>query len=912
VKAAFEISLNGRVVLAHEGETILDVARREGEYVPTLCWDPRLSPFGACRVCLVGVEGARGPVASCTTPARAGMKVDLHDPLATRVARTTVELVLSDHPIERLAGREHRNELAKVASHFGLSSSRFSGARHAPPPDVRHPYLKMHMDECIVCGRCVRACDEIQGAFALSYAGRGFETRIVAGRDQALTESSCVSCGACASACPTGAIDEQAFRDRSDVDRTVTTVCAYCGVGCRLEAQVRDDVVVAVEPALDGPANKGHTCVKGRFAHQFAISEARLRTPLLRSSTGLREASWDEALSFLASELLRIKSAHGADAIAGVSSSRCTNEENFVMQKLMRAAIGTHNVDNCSRVCHSPSSFGLIQGLGLSGATGTFDDIEAASVLFVTGANPTEAHPVVGARIKQAVLNGAKLIVADPRRIELSRYAEHFLQLKPGSNVALFNALACAIVEEDAIDRAFLEAHVEGVEGYLEHVRALTPEKAEAITGVPAERVREAARTYARGGAANIVYGLGITEHTQGAPGVQCLVNLALLTGNLGKPGAGVSPLRGQNNVQGASDSGTLPNVFTMYQPVTNDAVARRFEAAWGVTMKRQRGLMIPEMFDAAIDGSLRAMLVFGEDIAQTDPNTHHVEKALRALELLACIEIFLSETAKLAHVVLPGAAFLEKTGTFTNAERRIQLVQAAATPPGQARREIDILVDLSERLGYAMPARTPAAVMDEMASLTPVIAGVSHARLGRTGLCWPVPSADHPGTRTLYEGGVFPTPSGRARLTAIDWAPPGEEVDAEYPFVLITGRQLAHYNAGTMTRNTANLALHPLDLAEVHPDDAARLGIEDGDEVEVASRRGAVRTFARVSSRVAPGNLFMSFHFPEVKVNLLTSAHSDAATRCPEYKVSAVKLARVAAGGGRAPHGAVGMHHAS
>ncbi len=910
-----ELTLDGRVVSAEEGESVLDVARREGVYVPTLCDDERLEPFGACRVCMVGVEGARGPVAACTTLVRPGMKVDTRDERAVRVAKGVVELVLSDYPAERLTRPDPRNELSSVAAHFGLSTSRYRGEVHAHPPDERHPYIKLHLDECIVCGRCVRACDELQGAFALAFAGRGFETKIVAGLDAALASSSCVSCGACVSACPTGALDEAVFRLDARVDRTVTTTCAYCGVGCRLEAHVRDGAVIAVDPALDGPSNLGHTCVKGRFAHQFALSEERLRAPLVRTSTGLREVSWDEALDLVATTFLRIKAEHGPDALAGISSSRCTNEENYVLQKLMRAAIGTHNVDNCSRVCHSPSSFGLIASLGQSGGSNGFDDIERAEVLFVTGANPTEAHPVVGARMKQATLRGARLVVADPRRIELARYADVFLQMKPGSNVALFNALAAVLIEEDLVDHAFLSQWTEGAEPFFAFVERYAPERVEPTTGVPAALVREAARVYGRSRASAIFYGLGITEQTQGSPGVQALVNLAILTGNLGKPGAGINPLRGQNNVQGGSDSGALPTSFTMYQSVTDDAIASRFEAAWGVRMRRERGLMTPEMFDAALAGKLRGLYVFGEDIAQTDPNLHHVEAALRSLELLVCHEIFLSETAKLAHVVLPGSTFLEKTGTFTNAERRIQLVQEAVEPPGEARADLDILLELSRRLGYEMPARTPAEVMDEMASLTPDLAGVSHARLGRSGLQWPVPHPGHPGTPILFvdreaDGRRFRTASGKARLAAIEWAPPGEEIDRDYPFVLVTGRQLAHYNAGTMTRRTANLELHPSDLAEIHPEDALRLGIEDGDEVEVASRRGAVRTFARLTARVAPGNLFLSFHFPEVKVNLLTSSCTDAATKCPEYKVSAVRVVKVADGGGRAVRGAVGMHH--
>ncbi len=896
------LTIDGREVKASDRATILDVARREGIFVPTLCFDPRLAPFGACRVCMVGVEGARGPVAACTTPVREGMIVNTKDETAQRVAKGVVELVLSDYPKDALANTtpdpvtgEDRNELRQVARHFGLEKSRYEGERHAYTKDDRHPYIKMDLNECIVCGRCVRACDEIQGTFALAYSNRGWATKIVAGMDSSFTDSACVSCGACVSTCPTGALDEAAFRAKETIDQTVTTTCAYCGVGCSLDVHVRDREVVAIDPAIEGPANVGHTCVKGRFAHQYARSPERLTSPMMRRTDGTwREASWDEALGFVATKLTEIAKTSGPDAIAFISSSRCTNEENYILQKLARAALGTNNIDNCSRVCHSPTSFGLIQSLGESGGTNSFADIDVTECLFLTGANPTEGHPVVGARMKEARLRGAKLIVADPRRIELAAMADVFLQLRPGTNVALYNALAHVILADSLYDKTFVGDRAEGLEAYREHLKAYDPKSAEAITGVPAALIEKAARLYATTKPASIFYGLGVTEQAQGVPGVRCLANLAILTGNLGVQGGGSNPLRGQNNVQGSSDVGALPTYLTMYRKMADDGVRKEFEAKWGgKPIPKERGLMIPEMFTRAIEKKLRAMYVFGEDIAQTDPNVHHVEKALRELDLLVVHDIFENVTAKFAHVMLPGSSFLEKTGTFTNAERRVQMVREAVPPPGLARRDLDILFDLSKRLGYTMPHPDSASVMDEIAELTPQWRGISHERLGKQGLQWPCPSKDHPGTPVLYTE-EFATPSKRANLFAVHWEPPGEAASDRFPFILITGRQLAHYNSGTQTRRTGNVDLQPADLMEIHPIDAARLGIDDGSYVEVESARGKVETWARVTTRVAPGNVFLSFHFPEVKTNLLTSGNADPQVSCPEYKVTAVDVRKV------------------
>jgi formate dehydrogenase major subunit len=672
-------------------------------------------------------------------------------------------------------------------------------------------------------------------------------------------------------------------------DATTTTTCGYCGVGCRLEAHRVGGRIMSISPALDGPSNRGHTCVKGRFAHQFARSRDRLTAPLVREGDGFRLASWEEAIGRVADALGGIRDEHGPDAVAGLASSRATNEDCYVMQRMMRAAIGTHNIDNCSRVCHSPTSWALRKSLGMSGATGSFDDIEAAEVALIIGANPTQGHPVVGARIKQAAIKGLRLITADPRRIELADYGQIHLGNRPGTNAALLNGLAHVVIRDDLLDRNFMAARTEGFEAAAEVAGAYTPETVEAITGVPAADIEAAAHLYAEADRASILWGLGVTEHLYGSECVRLICNLALMTGNVGRPGAALLPLRGQNNVQGSSDHGALPDTFTDYRSVEDDEVASTFERRWGVTMKRERGMKIPEMFDAAVEGRLKAMYIFGEDVAQTDPDTTHVIHALKSLDFLVCQEIFESETTKYADVVLPASSFLEKTGTFTNAERRVQLVTAANDPPGAAKTDFEILTTVSRALGHEMGYETPADVMDEIAELTPRYAGISHERLGRGGLQWPV-AADGTDTPILYED-EFELPGGRARFAALPYKPPGDQADDEFPLILVTGRRLEHYNAGTMTRRTGNLELMSSDWLEIHPDDAGPLGVASGDPVTVRSRRGEIRLPVAVTERIEPGHVFTAFHFPEVRTNLLIGPSADVNTSCPEYKVVAVSV---------------------
>ena len=672
-------------------------------------------------------------------------------------------------------------------------------------------------------------------------------------------------------------------------DRTTTTTCGYCGVGCRLEARAVDGRVVSIAPAQDGPANRGHTCLKGRFAHQFSRSRDRLTTPLIREDGRLRPASWEEATARIVGELTRIRRDHGPDAIAGLASSRATNEDCWAMQRLMRAAIGTNNIDNCSRVCHSPTSYALRRALGYSGATGSFDDIEHADAAIIIGANPTEGHPVVGARIKQAALHGLRLVTIDPRRIELADYGVLHLAPRPGTNAAVLLGLAHVLEREGFVAPDFVAARTTGFDAVRELIALYPPDAVQEITGIPAADLEVAAEIYGRAGEASILWGLGVTEHKYGSEVAQLICNLALMTGKIGRPGSALLPLRGQNNVQGSSDMGALPDTYSGYRPVADEAVARRFEQAWGVPLSRRPGMKIPQMFDAAVAGDLKAMFIFGEDVAQTDPNTTHVVRALAALEFLVCQDIFETETTAYADVILPASSFLEKSGTFTNAERRIQLVGAAIDPPGEARTDFDILTGLARALGHDMGLATPADAMREIAALTPEFAGVTYERLGRRGLQWPV-AADGTDAPILYRE-RFEEEDGRAHFAALPYKEPGDAADDEFPLVLITGRRLEHYNAGTMTRRTANLDLLPADWLELHPDDAARLWVADGDLVSVRSRVGRIEVHARVTDRIEPGHVFTAFHFPEVRTNLLIGASADVNTSCPEYKVVAVDV---------------------
>ena len=897
--------IDGRTVTVPEGTSVMRAAAEAGIAVPRLCATDSLEAFGSCRLCLVEIEGRRGYPASCTTLVEEGMVVHTRTDRLQKLRRNVMELYISDHPLDCLTCPSNGDcELQEMAGVVGLREVRygFEGASHvADCADKSNPYFVYDPSKCIVCSRCVRACEEIQGTFALTVQGRGFNSRIVAGQDDSFLESDCVSCGACVQACPTAALEEKNVYQMGLPVESIVTTCAYCGVGCGFKAEVQGQQVIRMTPWKDGKANRGHSCVKGRFAWGYATHKDRITRPMIRRSIDdpWQEVSWEEAIRYAASEFRRIQQQYGRDAVGGITSSRCTNEETWLVQKLVRAAFGTNNVDTCARVCHSPTGYGLKQTLGESAGTQTFDSVMHANVIMVIGANPTDAHPVFASRMKRRLRKGARLIVVDPRRIDLVAgphvRADYHLQLRPGTNVALLTALAHVIVTENLVDEDFVAARCEGdsFRQWRDFVARPenSPEATESITGVPAALVRGAARLYATGGNGAIYYGLGVTEHAQGSTAVMAIANLAMATGNIGREGVGVNPLRGQNNVQGSCDMGSFPHEFPGYRHVSDDAVRASFEAAWGVPLQSEPGLRIPNMFDAALSGTFKGLYCQGEDIVQSDPNTQHVAAALRAMECVVVQDIFLNETAKYAHVFLPGCSFLEKDGTFTNAERRISRVRKVMEPlSGMA--DWQITQALSNALGYPMNYSHPSEIMDEIARLTPTFAGVSYEKLDRLGsVQWPCNEQAPEGTPVMHVGEFV---RGKGRFFITRYVPSDERTSSRFPLLLTTGRILSQYNVGAQTRRTPNVVWHDEDMLEIHPQDAQDRGIVDGAWVGVRSRAGETVLRAKITERVAPGVVYTTFHFPESGANVVTTDSSDWATNCPEYKVTAVEVMAV------------------
>ncbi len=892
---------------AHEirhGETILQFAKRHisEDYIPTLCDDPRLKPHGACRVCSVEValhkDGPVKTVASCHTPIAPDMHIFAQSDSIQALRKNIVELVLTDHPLDCLTCEVNGNcELQDVAARVGIRAVRYwdGGTNHLDrEKDDSHAYMRMDLSKCINCARCVRACDEIQGEMVLGMQGRGFNTKIIKDNDLLFGDSSCVSCGACAETCPTAAISDRYQSKAIRADKTVRTICSYCGVGCNLEVSVKGKEVVSIRAPWDAEVNKGHTCLKGRYAFGFYKHPDRLRTPLIRKNGELVAASWDEAYDYIADKLTAIKTEHGADAISGISSARCTNEENYLMQKFIRAVVGTNNIDCCARVCHSPTAWGMQQSFGTGAATNSIADLQYTDCMLVIGANPTSAHPVTGAKIKQQAMKGKTLIVVDPVKTVLAELADHHLQLRPGTNVALLNMMQYFIVEAGLVDHDFIASRCENYDGLLSQLQQLDIAKMEAITGVPAAKVKAAALAYARANNAMSFHGLGVTEHSQGAKTVMLITNLAMMTGNIGRAGVGVNPLRGQNNVQGAADMGCQPHQGAGYLEMSSPENQAFYTSAYGVPSPTSQGKKIPEMFDSMLDGSMKALWVMGEDIAQTDPNTHHVVAALSQLELLVVQELFITETAKLAHVVLPGASFLEKSGTFTNGERRIQRVNAAVPPLSGTKTDGQIIVDIMNRMGYAQPDYAADAMLDEISQVVPFFAGVTWQNLGDMGLQWPVQKGGVD-TKILH---TETFKRGRGKFHHFDFVESVELVEngAQYPFILTTSRDLVHYNAGTMTRRTPNGDIVERDVLLINPADAAKKNLRSGDVARLFSDRGEVELVTEVSEKVKPGILFTTFHFPEHMVNNITSSVCDGDTMCPEYKVIAADVEKVSA----------------
>jgi len=912
-----ELQIDGRTLHVPEGTSVMRAAAQAGISIPKLCATDMLEAFGSCRLCLVEIEGRKGYPASCTTPVTAGMKVSTQTPKLAEIRRGVMELYISDHPLDCLTCPANGHcELQDMAGVVGLREVRYGydGANHvhaetrqgeANPlfvaKDESNPYFTFDPSKCIACSRCVRACDEVQGTFALTIQGRGFDSKVAASQDNRFLDSECVSCGACVQACPTATLSEKSLIDKGQAEHSVITTCAYCGVGCSFRAEMKGEEIVRMVPNKDGHANHGHSCVKGRFAIGYASHPDRINTPMIRAkiSDPWQIVSWEVAFAHVASEFKRLQATYGKHAIGGITSSRCTNEETYLVQKLVRAGFGNNNVDTCARVCHSPTGYGLKATMGESAGTQDFDSIEQTDVVLVIGANPTDAHPVFGSQMKQRLRAGARLIVIDPRRIDLVRTphikADYHLKLKPGTNVAVLNTLAHVIVTEGLVDEAFVAQRCEP-EAFAKW-RAFvaqekySPEAMEAQTGVPAAAVRGAARLYATGGNGAIYYGLGVTEHAQGSTAVMGIANLAMATGNIGREGVGVNPLRGQNNVQGSCDMGSFPHEFPGYRHVSDVATRELFEKAWGVPLLDEPGLRIPNMFEAALDGSFKGLYIEGEDIAQSDPDTQHVTAALSAMECIVVQDLFLNETAKYAHVFLPGSSFLEKDGTFTNAERRVSRVRKVMAPKaGYA--DWEVTQELARAMGYPMNYSHASEIMDEIARLTPTFHGVSFDKIDRLGsIQWPC-NEDHPeGTPVMHVGEFV---RGKGRLMLTEYVPTSEKVSAEHPLILTTGRILSQYNVGAQTRRTANVMWHDEDRLEIHSHDAEERGINENDWVGITSRAGDTVLRAMISERMQPGVVYTTFHFPGSGANVITTENSDWATNCPEYKVTAVQVTRV------------------
>jgi len=923
--------LNGVAYPIAKGESILTFSRRVQSQIdiPTLCDDSRLEPYGSCRVCSVDValaaDGPRRVMASCHTPVAEGMHVFSHSERVEKLRKNIVELVLSDLPEQQLpvSESEQLNEFEQVVLATGVTEVRFAKGKQSIDSlprvfdnnteetgvedycDHSHPYMRMDLAKCIDCNRCVRACDEIQGEQVLSVHGRGFDARIIKGQDVSFNESDCVSCGACAQTCPTGAISD-VFRDKlvevnsKDVDK-VRTVCSYCGVGCNLEVSVKDNKISSIEAPKDAEVNAGHTCLKGRYAWRFYNHPDRLTTPLIRRDGELSPASWDEAFDYLANKLQSIKADHGPDAIAGISSARCTNEENYLLQKMMRAVIGTNNIDCCARVCHSPTAYGMQKSFGTGAATNSIEDLKQTEFILLIGANPTEAHPVTGAKIKQKAMKGTPLIVLDPVKTELAKYAQWHIQLRPGTNVAVLNMMAYFIISENLVDQHFVETRTEEYQDYAQSILGLDIDELAAISGVDKALVKSAAMAYAKANKAMSFHGLGVTEHSQGSRAIMCIADLVMLTGNIGSKGVGMNPLRGQNNVQGAADMGCQPHQGAGYYTVDDSKNIEYYQEHYGIKQglvdsvtpwPTKVGYKIPEMFNAALAGDLKALWIMGEDVVQTDPNQQHVVASLSNLELLVVQEIFYSETAKMADVVLPGTSFLEKNGTFTNGERRVQRVKAAVAPKAGCKTDGDIVVEMMNALGHPQAAYAADTMLEEIADVVPFFAGITWQNLGDNGLQWPVAKG---GTDTqILHQQKFTRGLGKFHFYQFEESREIVEHGEEFPFILTTSRNLEHYNAGTMTRRTANELIVSEDVLLINPKDAQNKGIKHQSQVKLFSARGEIELKAQVSNKVSAGVLFTTFHFPELMINRVTGDVTDTHTKCPEYKVVSVDICSV------------------
>ncbi|MEZ4874172.1 MAG: formate dehydrogenase subunit alpha [Flavobacteriaceae bacterium] len=891
--------INNESFPIHEGETILSFIKRHTseKLVPTLCDAPNLDPFGSCRVCSVEValqeNGKTKTLASCHTPVAEGQYIYTSTDAIKALRKNIIELVLTDHPLDCLTCEVNGNcELQTVAAEVGIRKVRYpEGANHLnKKKDLSHPYMTSDFSKCINCYRCVRACDEVQGEFVLSMAGRGFDSHIIKGMNDSFMDSDCVSCGACSQACPTSAISDVFQSKAVHATKKTRTICTYCGVGCNLEVATHNGEILSIQAPYDAEVNQGHTCIKGRYAFKFYNHRDRLNSPMIKRNGAFEKVSWDEAYEYIASKLTHFKQEFGPNSIAGISSARCTNEENYLMQKFIRAVIGTNNIDGCARVCHSPTALGMQRTFGTGAATNSIEDLQYTNCILVIGANPTDAHPVTGAKLKQFAMKSDHVsIVIDPRKTELAKYATHHIPLRPGTNVAVLNMMMYYIIKEGLVDSAFIAQRTEGYEDFEKELLAIDLDQMEEVTGVDRNVIREAAIAYAKAPNAMSFHGLGVTEHSQGTFTVMQIADLALLTGNIGRRGVGVNPLRGQNNVQGSADMGVQPHQGAGYLDVTNEQINQRYNEFYGVEVPKAIGYKIPEMFQAALSGKLKALWVIGEDIVQTDPNTQKVIRALEATELVIVQELFMTETAKYADVILPGASFLEKSGTFTNGERRVQAVRQVVNPIEGAKPDGQIIVDIMNKMGYPQPDYTPEGMLAEISQIVPFFAGISWDRLGKNGLQWPV-APDGTDTQILHKTEFK---RGKGYFEFNPWEETQELTShaKEYPYILTTNRELEHYNCGAMTRRTANEQILSDDYLMINPEDAKEHLIEEGDFICIESPRGKVDVKARITDEVKKGILSTTFHFPEIMINNLTGDIHDSEAMCPEYKVVAVRI---------------------
>jgi len=889
-----KLNLDGQDIIAEEGLTVLDAAKQAGIKIPTLCAMPELGfTPGSCRVCVVEIEGEPTLSASCMTDVREGMVIYTNSERVIKARRIVVELLISNHPLDCMTCEKSGSCILEDLTYdFGIKKSRFEQNKKEITINNNNPFIVRELNKCVLCGRCVEICNEIQQSNILDFGYRGTKTEIVVDGGVDLKNSNCVFCGQCVAVCPVGALtDKEAQgKGRTWEFEKIKTTCNYCGCGCNFDFNVKEGKVVKVTSNPESIVNGINLCVKGRFGYDYIHRDDRLTTPLIKKNGKFEKASWEEALQLVSDKFSQIKKENGSDGLAVLSSAKCTNEENYLLMKFSRAVLGTNNVDHCARLCHSATVAGLAQAFGSGAMTNSIEEIANASVIYLTGSNTTENHPVIALEIKKAVIkNGAKLIVADPREIELTKYATLWLRQRPGTDVALFNGLMNVIISEGLEDKEFIAQRTEGYEDLKKTVLKYTPEIAEKITGVSAEDIRKAARIYATAPTASLIYSMGITQHTTGTDNVLSTANIAMLTGNVGKESAGVNPLRGQSNVQGACDLGALPDVYSGYQKVTDPQIKEKFSKAWGVDLSDKVGLTVVEILNAAYDGNIKGVFIMAENPAMSDPDLDHTREALKRVEFLVVSDIFMTETAELADVVLPGVTIAEKDGTLTNTERRVQRIRKAVEPVGESKPEWKIICELAQKMGYNMKYNNPAEIMEEIASLTPIYGCMYYNRLEKAGLQWPCLDINHPGTKYLHKNKFI---RGKGKFSAVEFKEAAELPDKEYPFLFTTGRVLYQFHTGTVTRRSKGLnEIYPEALVEINPQDAQELKVEDGEFVEVTSRRGKIKAKAKVTEKSGKGVVFMSFHFREAAANLLTNAALDPVAKIPEYKVCAVKV---------------------